>query len=373
MLYLAEQDKIPATTWSGATHSLYVNLNSLISTTFIPLRYRWTDRLTSTAVNIILNHRLETNLNFNELYQSHRERKIQTLLGVYSQGTATQPVIQIGDLADIPGSSIYTDLSISYLLYCKRHYNTSFRVSGFQKFSDATLQTRNNIQLRRYKSARYILTMSHMLHDFLIDEEGFSDEKVKYVGGGSNVLAQDKLSVSKIRPAKQRTRVLFVGKDFSRKGGDRVIRAFNILKHSHQEIELYIAGPSKQQFPDTKGVHFLGERDLDSIEKLYQACDIFCMPSRFEAFGLVFVEALSHGLPCIGMDRFEMKNLIKDGFNGKLIRENDSDTVLAEKMWELLKDNRIFENVAQMQSYYLKNYSWHHVANNIVKIVGDNK
>lgn len=372
MLYLAEQDKIPENTWSGATHSLYVNLNSLISSTFIPLEYKSTDRLTFTALNLILNRRLESNLNFNELYQTYRERKIQTLLRAHGQGVTTQSVIQIGDLADIPGSSIYTDLSISYLLYCKRHYKASFSMSGFQKFSDATLQVRNNIQLKRYKSARYILTMSHVLHDFLIDKEGLSDEKVKYVGGGSNVLAQDKLSVSKIRPTNKRTRVLFVGKDFYRKGGDRVIRAFNILKHSHQEIELYIAGPSEQQFPDTEGVHFLGERDLGSIEKLYQICDIFCMPSRFEAFGLVFVEALSHGLPCIGTDRFEMKNLIKDGYNGKLIRENDSDTVLAEKIWTLLKDDRIFENVAQMQSYYLKNYSWNHVAENIVKLVGGN-
>ena len=36
------------------------------------------------------------------------------------------------------------------------------------------------------------------------------------------------------------------------------------------------------------------------------------MPSYFEAYGLVFIEALTYGLPCIGRNAFEMPNFIQD-------------------------------------------------------------
>ena len=52
------------------------------------------------------------------------------------------------------------------------------------------------------------------------------------------------------------------------------------------------------------------------------------MPSYFEAYGLVFAEALTYGLPCIGRDKFAMSEFIEDGCTGRLISGEDVEELL---------------------------------------------
>ena len=59
-------------------------------------------------------------------------------------------------------------------------------------------------------------------------------------------------------------------------------------------------------------------------------CDVFCMPSYFEAYGLVFVEALTFGLPCIGRNCYEMPYFIEEGKTG-LLRKRIGIHVLLQK------------------------------------------
>lgn len=97
-------------------------------------------------------------------------------------------------------------------------------------------------------------------------------------------------------------------------------------------------------------------------------CDIFCLPSYFEAYGLVFVEALSFGLPCIGRDCYEMPYFIEEGKTGLLLNKDDASE-LAALMERLLKDELIKENVKARRDYYLKEYSWDSVALRMKKII----
>ena len=55
--------------------------------------------------------------------------------------------------------------------------------------------------------------------------------------------------------------------------------------------------------------------------KYFNLCDFFVMPSRFEAYGLVFPEALIFGLPCIGKNICAVPEFIQDGENGKVLRK----------------------------------------------------
>ena len=50
----------------------------------------------------------------------------------------------------------------------------------------------------------------------------------------------------------------------------------------------------------TRAVRFLGRVDDDRLDELYRECRLFVMPSRDEGFGLVFLEAMRAGKPCIG-------------------------------------------------------------------------
>ena len=206
--------------------------------------------------------------------------------------------------------------------------------------------------------------MSKWLANNLVEYSGLPKEKVHWVGGGIN------LDISKIELHKKtNNKILFVGRDFFRKGGDLVYKAFKELRKELPEAELYIAGPSKWPLDECdENVIFLGDISYDKLSEYFNKCDIFCMPSRFEAYGLVFIEALVYGLPCIGRNEFEMKEFIKEGENGFLI-DVDDELILANKMKELLSNKEIKENVVNSREEYIKMYSWDTVADRIMKVL----
>lgn len=116
----------------------------------------------------------------------------------------------------------------------------------------------------------------------------------------------------------------------------------------------------------------MGQLPFDEVANLYNTCDIFCMPSYFEAYGLVFVEALSFGLPCIGRNCYEMPYFIEEGQTGLLLKNDDANE-LAGLMERLLKDERMKENVKAKSDYYLKEYSWDSVALRMKNVIEQQK
>lgn len=262
---------------------------------------------------------------------------------------------------------IYQDLSAFYLLeLAKRNYKY-YEYSGFQKISTEILEKRSKSQSLFYDSADGIFTMSKWLADYLVNQQKIPSQKVHYVGAGVNI-SPNLVEYNQ----RNRRRFLFVGKDFQRKSGDLVHKAFEYLQTNlMKEAELYIIGPEKCPIEnDNPNIYFLGDIPSSEVVKYYNLCDVFVMPSRFEAFGIVFIEALGYGLPCIGRDLMEMPNLIKDGINGKLIDEYDEDYVnLAHEMYDLIRDDQIFMNVRELREELISEFSWDNVAKKIIEVM----
>lgn len=268
-------------------------------------------------------------------------------------------VLQFGELRTDDSTAktfVYQDLSVSYVKYMKRNLPDVFAVSGFQCAKEKVIEKRLVLQNEYYRKCSAIFTMGHWLKRFLC-AEGIPDEKIFVVGGGYNC------SVESIKPVKKtHSKVLFIGRDFKRKGGVITYQAFKMLREKGEDIELYVAGPKENPIGNPcEGYFFLGEKSRSECEELYNKCDVFCMPSYFEAYGLVFVEALIFGLPCIGRNCYEMPYFIEDGKNGFLLEE-DSVNELAEKMLRLLHDETISAYVVKHREQYIQKYSWDSVA-----------
>ena len=216
------------------------------------------------------------------------------------------------------------------------------------------------------KSCRGRFTMSKWLARFLVDEAGMPASKVHHVGGGCNV------DPSRINAHRRNgRRFLFSGKDWQRKNGPLVVEAFKKLHAKYPDVELYIAGPQTlpPEAAGVKGVNFLGLLSYDDLLEYFNMCDFFVMPSQFEAYGIVFPEALCFGLPCIGKNICAMPEFIQDGENGRLINNDDPDE-LADCMEHLLLDGKNYAaRVQAMHEEYLHQYSWKSVAERIVKVM----
>ena len=102
----------------------------------------------------------------------------------------------------------------------------------------------------------------------------------------------------------------------------------------------------KTLYRDVKKLHFLDFRNQAAMPAVYQACDVFVLPSIGETWGLSINEAMAAGKVIIASDKCGGAiDLIRDGINGYIFRAGDNND-LSLKMQQLL---RAKENIKQMQ------------------------
>lgn len=266
---------------------------------------------------------------------------------------------------------IYIDLSDDYLYRLYQAQSPILKYTAMPPNTSAeVMKVRRDKAVKFYKKCKGIFTMGQWLVDDLVSNTGIDPGKVHAIGGGCNV------DISAIdRSGKQSNKILFVGKEFERKGGEVVLEAFRILKKEKKpDAELYIAGPENWPLPVEipEGVKFLGLMRPEKLAAYYNLCDIFVMPSRSEPFGIVFAEALIFGLPCIARNAFSMKEIITEGKNGYLIDE-ENPVELADKMHLLLHNEDIKSYVASHQEAYRKKYSWDTIAKFVLTIIQNDR
>lgn len=308
--------------------------------------------------------------------------RLNKLRSTLDQQTKPGEKVKIFQFSDWPcgetyASYLYQDLSVAAILWLREQDPEAYRYCEYDKVPVKKLERRAEEQLAHYRKSEAIFTMSRWLGEYLVTECGIPAEKVYAVGGGINVDA------AHIRPEKkERRRILFVGRNFVRKGGVIVTEAFRVLKETYlPEAELYLAGASPEEIyvalqaagestkaADMQGIHMVGDLNAEELATYYNLCDVFCMPSYFEAYGLVFAEALTFGLPCIGRDKFAMREFIEDGLTGKLFSGEDPGR-LAEDLWEVLSEPHYFQEVAARREWYLTEYSWDWVARRICEVI----
>lgn len=267
-------------------------------------------------------------------------------------------------------SFIFQDLTVSYVEYMSKNLPTTFKVSGFNIFDQQTIKKKLALEEEYQRNCTAIFCMGEWLRQDCINRLGLDSNQVYAVGGGININVNNINNDIK----KECNKVLFIGRDFKRKGGFLVYEAFCKLKKEKPDAELYVAGPKINPISHPiNGYYFLGDCNHETLSSYFNLCDIFCMPSYFEAYGLVFIEALTYGLPCIGRNCYEMPYFIQDGETGYLIDQDDPEK-LASMMFHLLSDDRIKNNVLSKRAWYLKNYTWEAVAkriNDIIKTYND--
>lgn len=359
MLFVCNWAKDKKTSWSGTHNGIYTALQKYFSITNIDIGYHNGDLYNffyflQKAFRKILKLKNDGEINRLAHYNktiNHKFKNISNLPAIQFEECPHQKNIQ---------SYFYQDLSVSAVKHLYENYKDLFQISGFQNIPYNTIVKRTEIQNISYRDCAGIFCMGEWFRNFLVNN-GIPENKVYAVGAGIN-LDKDKIDLTH----KEGNKILFVGRDFNRKNGPLVLRAFKKAQAIRPGIELYIAGPAKRD--DISGVHWLGDVPSSDLAYYFNLCDIFCMPSRFEAYGIVFIEALTYGLPCIGRDAFEMPFFIDEGKTGYLLKHED-DSELSELLLKLLDNNEIKNNVFSKREEYLNKYSWDAVANRMAHII----
>jgi glycosyltransferase involved in cell wall biosynthesis len=253
---------------------------------------------------------------------------------------------------------LYQDASYDVLLHLWE--SATVRLPHFPMLDLDTIRRRAERQHRIFARATGVLAMSAWYARTLTEWSGVPAEKVHVVHPGMNAVVRSR---PRSRPAPRR-RLLLVGKDFHTKGGDLVVAALARLRHDlDPQITLTVAGPRRWPLPGSvpDGVRFLGRLPAAEIGALYDSHDLLVMPSRFEAFGIAFVEALASGLPCIGRRAFAMPDLITPRRNGDLV-ENDDPDELAACIARTLADDDLYLRCQAEAAGVAAHFTWERAA-----------
>jgi glycogen synthase len=156
--------------------------------------------------------------------------------------------------------------------------------------------------------------------------------------------------------------VLFVGRLENRKGIDVLLAAAPSLLARFSDMQLTVVGDDtlpatggasyRQIFERTsdaalrKRVHFTGILSDAELERRYAACDIVVMPSRYESFGLVLLEAMRYGKPIVSSNIGGIAEVIRDGETGILVPPGDA-VALESAIASLAADPQLRQRLGQ--------------------------
>jgi glycosyltransferase involved in cell wall biosynthesis len=193
-----------------------------------------------------------------------------------------------------------------------------------------------------FRSAVHIVTWSAWAKRGLVDGYGVDPEKITVLPPG---VTPSTWHASMRRQDESRPiRILFVGGDLERKGGDLLLRVFAGLLHdadrsaNHTDVELHLVTRSDV------GIRHPGvivHRDVDpgsdALIALYRAADIFCLPTRADTLGLVLLEAGAAGLPIVSTSVGAIPEIVRDGQTGLVVPADDAPG-LARSLRTLIDD-----------------------------------
>lgn len=171
-----------------------------------------------------------------------------------------------------------------------------------------------------------------------------------------------------------RPAVLFLGRRDEGKGYPALLTAWPEVVRKHPGAVLLLAGPAEPGENATPDLPADSFRDLgvpDEIEKAgaYAACDVFCLPSAHESFGIVFVEAWSYGKPVICGTAPATREWVRDGVNGRWATLDAS--VLSARILELLADSGLRQRLGSAgREFQQSTLTWESVVNIHLKAFG---
>jgi len=187
----------------------------------------------------------------------------------------------------------------------------------------------------------------------------------------------------------QRQVVLFVGRIEPLKGIDVLLEAFRELLAggavNRSSVCLAIIGGDAETSPERMNaemarlqalareyalgdsVRFLGQRDQDTLPYYYSAAEAVVVPSEYESFGLVALEAMACGAAVIASETGGLAFLIKDGENGFHVPAG-SAPALAEKLALLLADPQLRQRIGRSAAAYAATFDWSIIADRILEL-----
>jgi glycosyltransferase involved in cell wall biosynthesis len=210
-----------------------------------------------------------------------------------------------------------------------------------------------------------IIAISEHTKEKLIKQLKVKESKIVVIPN-----AIDIKEIEKVKPSKQTSDIIFVGRFLAHKNVDILIKAISYIKEKDSNIKCIIVGdgPEMDNLKQltkslnlNKNVIFKGfVKESKEVISLIKSSKVFVLPSEREGFGITVIEANACGIPVVTINHKDnaSKDLIKDGKNGYVCKLDEKD--IADNIIKALKKKKEDWKTKE----YVKKYDW----SNIIKM-----
>lgn len=293
-------------------------------------------------------------------------------LQIYNRTNPPDAILSIHDIAVFP-QEFFVFHDIDALTIMK--HKLPRRAEHWNKMPLRLLEYRHKRQKLIFNKATGILLASNWVARSV---RTYIDDKSKvHVVGLGHRYTPISLNKELVERRFENPNILFVGKNARIKGIDTLVRAFVSLL-DYMDARLIIVTDPRTIPRETLRImreyqdHIIlsGLVQPTHLEKIYKRSSIFVMPSKFEAWGKVFFEAMSFGLPVIGRDCCAMPEFIHEGYNGYLISYSEEDShILAERIVDVFNRYKKYQKLSKNAIKIGEYYTWENVVKRIMNII----
>lgn len=231
---------------------------------------------------------------------------------------------------------------------------------------------------KKYKDVKFI-TKSELATAFL-KEKGFKNITTIGVGLDKDNLINNNLQNNKLlyRLKDNEKHLLYIGKIEERRNILFLIKILKELNKNNENIKLVLVGKGNKEYVDkvfeySKKINiydkiiYIKEISQNEIRKLYEKCDVFLLPTEYEIFGMVLLEAMYFKIPVITTMNGGSSVLIENKKNGMICNINNIED-WKEKI-EIILNNPEIKKKIEKEGYNTieKYYTWDKLANKFLK------
>jgi glycosyltransferase involved in cell wall biosynthesis len=340
ILLLAEGDAERYDAWSGSAKSLVDHLRAAghhVVTADVDLygAGRWL-----AAARAFSPKRPRWAVKFHLADPGYRARSLKASEAI-ARHREVDGVIQIGARFEPAGCG-----PLPYAVFCDSNIQMSLEGSRYGVSDAVWLRPAEFEAIRRreaemYRQSCVVLTISEYLRRSFVEDFGLAPGRVCNVGAGPN-LDVSRIPAPPTAPRQGDPTVLFVGKEFQRKGGRHLLEAFRAIRARLPSARLVIVGPTSPPASEP-GVTWHGNLDKNQpdgwarLVAAYREADVLCLPSLFEPFGISILEAMLFGVPCVGTAEWAIPEMILDGTTGFTVPRGDT-AALTDRLLRILTD-----------------------------------
>jgi glycosyltransferase involved in cell wall biosynthesis len=191
---------------------------------------------------------------------------------------------------------------------------------GLEKESRLGARLKRLAYRRAFRAAAGFVAWSQWAKASLVEDYGCPEGDVAVIPPG--------IDLQQFQPATKNgalPRILFVGGDFARKGGDLLLSVFEKRLRGRAELDL-VTSAAVREVPGVR-VHRGVSANSPQLHSLSAAAAVFALPTRADCLPLVCMEALAAGLPLVATRVGGIPDLVREGQNGLLVDKDDADAL----------------------------------------------